>query len=138
MINFLRFRSPVIRYDLRLLIGGLVCVVLLSGCSGRVAPVDVGKALVALESSLDRWKEGKKPEDLLEESPPITANEFEWSREAKLLDYEIVGDEKNADQSLIAWVKLKLASPDGKISETTAKYIINTRPELTVLRMMAR
>jgi hypothetical protein len=116
----------------------LVCVAVLIGCVGRVAPVDVSKATSALELSLESWKEGKKPDELLEESPPITVHEIEWSNGAKLLDYEIVSDEKNADQSLIAWVKLKRKTVNGKVSETTAKYIVNTSPELTVLRMMTR
>lgn len=130
--------SPVGRGNAGLLVGWFLCFMFMSGCSGRVTPVDAGKALVALEMSLECWKDGKKPDDLLEESPPITAHEFDWNKGIRLLDYEIVSDEKNADQSLIAWVKLKLESADGKVSETTAKYIVNTSPEVTVLRMMAR
>ncbi len=108
-----------------------------TGCV-KVNPVDVGKATSALETCLEGWKEGKKPDDLLEESPPITVHELEWTNGAKLLEYEIESDEKNADQSLIAWVKLKLESANGQVSETTAKYIVNTSPELTVMRMMTR
>lgn len=137
-MKFLRLSSPVGYCNACLTIRWLLALALLSGCSGNVTPVDVGKALITLELTLDCWKEGKKPDDLLDESPPITAHEFDWSKGTKLLDFELVSEEKNADQSLIAWVKLKLESVDGKISETTAKYIVNTSPELTVLRMMAR
>jgi hypothetical protein len=122
----------------RTLVRLLLCLAVLTGCSGRVTPVDVGAATTALELSLESWKLGKNPVDLLDESPPITVHEIEWSKGAKLLDFEIVSDEKNADQSLIAWVKLKIESANGRVSETTAKYIVNTSPELTVLRMMTR
>ena len=123
---------PLVRYLC------LSCLAMtLTGCV-KVNPVDVAKATSALETCLESWKEGKKPDDLLEESPPITVHEIEWTNRAKLLTYEIESDEKNADQSLIAWVKLKLESANGQVSETTAKYIVNTSPELTVMRMMTR
>ena len=127
-----------LRYHNRAPIGLLLFLAVLIGCSGRVSPVNVSKAMDALELSLESWKEGKRPDDLNGGSSPIVVHELEWSRGTNLLDYEIVSEEQNADQSLIAWVKLKSRSGNGQVTETTAQYIVNTSPVVTVLRMMVR
>ena len=127
-----------LRYHNRAPFGFLLLLAGLIGCSGRVSPVNVSKAMDALELSLESWKEGKRPDDLNAGSSPIVVHELEWSRGTNLLDYEIVSEEQNADQSLIAWVKLKSRSGNGQVTETTAQYIVNTSPVVTVLRMMIR
>ncbi len=60
-----------------------------------------------------------------------------WAR-PKLLVYVLLGDGKNVNESLVAQVKIKLEMADGKVSEKTATYIVNTRPEVTVFRNMLR
>ena len=87
---------------------------------------------------LDSWKEGKKPADLVDETPPITVEERDWNAGFKLLDYEIISDDTAVDSNLVAWVKLKLSSTDGKPAEQTAKYIVSTSPELSIFRIMMR
>lgn len=113
-------------------------LILVMGCGTQYTPVDASTAQEALTLTLDRWKEGKKPEDLREESPPIEVQEIEWSGGAKLIEYEIESDDKSAGQGLVAWVKLKLSTADGKTSEKSAKYMVNTTPEIRVLRIMMK
>jgi hypothetical protein len=110
----------------------------LIGCGTPSVRVDAGTAQESLTLVLDRWKEGKKPADLLEESPPIEVQELEWSNGAKLLEYEIISDDQSAGQGLVAWVKLKLSSEGGKTIEKTAKYVVNTSPDVRVLRIMMK
>lgn len=134
---FDRWCSEFGRIDDRPSILLLILFCFLIGCGSQIK-VDAGTAQQALTTALDSWKEGKKPEDLLEESPPIEVQEMDWTNGAKLLDYEIVSDDQPAGQSLVAWVKLKLMSANGRSSETTAKYIVNTSPEVRVLRLMMK
>ena len=118
---------------------GLLCFALLSGCSDKVgAPVNVHAALTALESVMESWKEGKTPEDLLNESPEIVVQEPEWNDGAKLLDYQIVSDDAPAGPNLITTVKLKLSKVDGTVTEKTATYVVGTSPKLTVYRNLMR
>ena len=116
----------------------LFLVLLVVGCGGKFKPVNVATAQNALMTTMESWKEGKSPGDLQDENPPITVEELEWSRGAKLLDYDILGDDKSVDESLVAQVKIKLEMADGKVTEKTATYIVNTRPEVTVFRNMLR
>ena len=116
----------------------LFLVLLVVGCGSKFKPVNVATAQNALMTTMECWKEGKSPADLQEEDPPITVEELEWSRGAKLLEYDMVGEDKSVDESLVAQVKIKLEMVDGKVVEKTATYIVNTRPEVTVFRNMLR
>lgn len=114
------------------------CLAFLVGCGNHYTPVDAGTAQAALSSTLEAWKEGKQPADLLEGSPSIEVQDIEWNNGAKLLEYEIVSDDGASGQGLIAWVKMKLTSSNGKTTETTAKYVVNTSPDVRVLRIMMK
>ena len=87
---------------------------------------------------MESWKEGKTPEDLLNESPEIVVQEPEWNDGAKLLDYQIVSDDAPAGPNLITTVKLKLSKVDGTVTEKTATYVVGTSPKLTVYRNLMR
>ena len=84
--------------------------------------------------------EGRKisANDLLDEKPSIVVQETEWNDETKLLDYEIISDDKPAGPNMIATVKLKLSKPDGKVIEKTATYVVGTSPGLTVFRNLMK
>ena len=73
-----------------------ICLCLFVGCGNQFTPVETGTAQEALTLMLDRWKEGRKPEILRDESPSIEVQEMDWSRGAKLLEYEIVSDDQPA------------------------------------------
>ena len=120
-------------------LGGFLCMALLMGCSDKVgAPVSLPIAQEILEAAMEGWKEGKSPKDLLAEKPSIVVQEREWNGETKLLDYEILSNDKPTGPNLIATVKLKLSQADGKVIEKTATYVVGTSPGLTVYRNTMR
>ncbi|WP_165071476.1 hypothetical protein [Paludisphaera rhizosphaerae] len=128
---------------LRSLHGSLLVIVAvlvgasMTGCSTGVAhPVDPDRAMVALKATLDAWKEGKSIDSLQSSSPPIVAQDMEWTSGARLLDYH-VDDGKPADANLDVRVKLTL-NARGKKVERDARYLVTTSPAVTVFRDMMR
>jgi hypothetical protein len=118
---------------------GLVCLAFVAGCIGRVdAPVNVNVAQKILTMSMESWKDGKLPKDLLVGSPSVFVQEAEWNDETQLLGFEIINDEQSAGPNLIATVKLKLSDSEGKVVEKTATYIVGTSPSLVVYRNLMR
>jgi hypothetical protein len=116
----------------------LTSLILLAGCSQSPALVDIDIAKDALASTMESWKQGKSPQDLLKEAPSIVVQETEWTEGTKLLDYELVEDDKPAGQNLIAKVKLKLSRDDGKVIEKTATYVVGTSPKICVYRNLMK
>jgi len=120
-------------------LGIFASLVFLTGCGDKVgAPVKVEVAQQTLITVMDGWKEGIDPEDLRQGKPPIVVQEAEWNNGAKLLDYEILSDDQTSGPNLVATVKLKLSSPEGKAVEKTATYIVTTSPSHTVYRNTMR
>jgi hypothetical protein len=116
---------------------GIVCLLLLAGCSQGTAqsnPVDESKAEDTLMHALDSWKEGETIESLQEQSTKIVVQDVDWTRGAKLLEYEVVGAPEPKDANLIVRVKLKLEDDSGTPSEKTVTYVVGTTPALTVFR----
>lgn len=109
-------------------------LLVLSGCSGKNAPVNVDVAQQTLTSTLEFWKDGETPESVAEQKPSIIVQDIDWTSGAKLIDYEIIDDGNPVDANLIAKVKLKLQATDGKETEKTVTYVVGTSPVLTVFR----
>jgi hypothetical protein len=111
------------------------CVALLTSCAQTtLAPVQTDVAEAALEAALDSWKEGKKPDDLNEEKPPIICQDVDWLAGAKLLSYSVQPDPEKKDSTMYAKVKLSLEAADGKKTEKNVTYMVGTDPKLTVFR----
>lgn len=83
---------------------------------------------------MEAWKDGKTPESMQKESPPVVVQDMEWASGAKLLSYELLDGAKPVDANLIAKVKLKVSGADGKEIEKTVTYVVGTAPKLTVFR----
>lgn len=111
----------------------ILIVMFLAGCGGG-GSIDVNVAKKSLETTLNSWKEGKSPGDLTSETPPIKVIDADWEKGNKLVEYEIVKEEKTGDHSLLVTANLKLEPPKGKPTTPVARYIINTVPEITVFR----
>lgn len=117
----------------------LAALLLALGCGPhRNAPVNVQEAQQTLKATLEKWKQGSQPADLQAASPQIVVQDMDWSAGAKLLDFELLGAGEPVDANLIAQVKLKLLSPEGKAAEKTVTYVVGTSPVLTVFRDMMR
>jgi hypothetical protein len=115
----------------------------LPGCgSGPPKPADPAAAREALDRALTAWKEGKSPESLKSDSPPIVVSDHSWSNGVRLVRYEIEpGDRRaGADQcfQVVLWLegaqsKGKSQSKVGERREKT-EYNVGTNPILTVVR----
>ena len=113
----------------------ICCPAILTSCTPTtLAPVQTDVAEAALEAALDSWKEGKKPDDLNEEKPPIICQDVDWLAGAKLLSYSVQPDPEKKDSTMYAKVKLSLEAADGKKTEKNVTYMVGTDPKLTVFR----
>jgi hypothetical protein len=106
------------------------------GCSsgGNPYPVNSQLAEETLNRTLDAWKDGKTPEEMQEETPPVVVQDMDWMNGKKLLEFEVLDDSQAVDANLIAKVKIKMSTGDGKMTERTVTYVVGTAPKLTVFR----
>lgn len=122
-------------------LGVLLALLPLSGCSGssHAGTVDAPLARESLKIALDHWKKGEDPKSLRSSATPMTAQDFEWSAGAKLLDYRILDEGKEEDANLRVQVKITLG-PQGKSKslEKKAWYVVGTSPSVTVFRDIMR
>jgi hypothetical protein len=127
------------RVSRRFVLGAGLAGVIVSGIAcGRsaVPPADVARS--ALETALTAWRDGKKPADVAQASPPIQAVDNEWTTGRKLVSFEI-GDEKpsETDKQFVVKLKFDKATKD----EEVTYVIIGTDPvavyrEADFLRML--
>jgi hypothetical protein len=124
----------------RSLIASLAVVLIaLAGCgrSGQTAPpVDPGRALEALKTTLESWKNGETPEQLKGGPAAITAQDFDWMAGFQLVDYQIESEGQNDDANLRVPVSLTMKDPSGKEVKKQVKYVVGTAPAVTVFRDM--
>jgi hypothetical protein len=122
-----------------------LATLLLPGCSNssQAKPVDVTQARDALKIALDAWKNGEASRSLASSSTPMTVQDFEWDKGAKLVNYEIL--KEGADgPNLRVQVKLTMigeppkGKKEAKPAEKTAVYVVGTSPRLTVFRDIMR
>lgn len=115
----------------------LVCG--LSGCGPDgppvAAPVEPEMARAALRSTLEAWKAGRKPADMMATDPPVVAQDMDWTAGTRLVGYELL-DDQPMDANLRANVKLTLHPTGGKETVKTVAYIVGTDPKLTVFRAL--
>jgi hypothetical protein len=114
----------------------LAAAAMLAGCSAteRAAPVDASRARDALKTALDGWKKGDTPDVMKDSSPPITVQDFDWMAGARLVDYQVDGDGREADTNLYIPVKLTLRTKQGKEIKKKVSYVVATSPRLMVFR----
>jgi hypothetical protein len=132
-----------------MIVGLSAAAIVLPGCgSGPPKPADPVAAREALERSLSAWKEGKTPESLKSDEPPIVVSDPAWSNGARLIKYQIEpGDRRaGADHSFLVllWTENSTAATKapkkgkdkskGKDGEEKAEYYVGTNPVLTVVR----
>lgn len=108
-------------------------VLILCGCdtSARSLSLDESKARESLNTALDAWKAGKSLDDL---KPEITVGEWDWRAGKKLVDYEILPDERSDGTNLHIPVRLVLEEKKGKSSKPEVIYVVGTSPVITVFR----
>ncbi len=68
------------------------------------------RARVALEASLNAWREGKKPGNIAGTDPPVQAIDNEWTNGRKLAAFEVLREEPSESDKRFV-VKLTLQAP---------------------------
>jgi hypothetical protein len=110
--------------------------VLIAGCGfgENAQPADPTQSIKALQSVLDAWKAGEKPEDLEKLTPPIHVKDADWKGGFFLVSYKADQEGRLVGYDMNYPVVLELKDPRGKPVKKTAVYSITTRPSLLVAR----
>ena len=107
---------------------------LVTGCGRSLDPaVDPAEAGKALQTALEAWKSGKSPQDLAKASPFIIMNEDDWRVGKRLLDFDMEKGSVSGRQ-VRCRVRIKLSDKDDKAVERDAVYIIDTVPQIVIVR----
>jgi hypothetical protein len=107
---------------------------LVMGCGRSLDPAaDPAEADKALQTALEAWKSGKSPENLTKARPPIIMNEDDWRMGKRLLDFDMEKGSVSGRQ-VRCRVRIKLQDKDGKTVDRDAVYIIDTIPQIVIVR----
>ncbi len=111
-----------------------LCLGLLSGCNGSSQPADLDQAGPALRTALEAWKGSSSQEELASQKPPIIMNEDDWREGKCLMDYTLEEAGSMYGRQVVWWVHLQLKDKSGKTESRRAKYVIDTTPQLVIVR----
>ena len=115
----------------------LLTLFLLIGC-GEPAPLPMAatpeSAHAAVVRAFEAWKAGKRPTDLIAESPPLAFLDDDVNTGAKLLDYTIEGDAKPRGTGYSYTVSYTMQAADGKTRTKKASYNVATTPNIAVTK----
>jgi hypothetical protein len=117
-----------------LLVGCALVVIAGCGSGENAQPADPAQSMKALQSVLDAWKAGEKPEDLEKLTPPIHVKDADWKGGFFLVSYKADQEGRLVGYDMNYPVVLELKDPRGKPVKKTAVYSITTRPSLLVAR----
>jgi len=111
------------------------CLLILQlGCGSALdKPVEPAQAAEVLKVAFDAWKQGESYGALKQRQPPIYLNEREWESGKKLMGYE-PGPVTMMGRQARCSVKLTLQDKEGKVSERTIGYQIDTTPSVVITR----
>ncbi len=105
------------------------------GCSPSTAPMsDATIARELLQSMLEQWKAGEGMSELKKRDPPVYMAEDLWKNNSKLEDYAIEGESEVLGSNIRFQVKLKCNNRTGKVVEKSVRYLVTTKPALTIVR----
>jgi hypothetical protein len=113
----------------------VLLMVLGSGCGTSARTSDPDEGRKALQTMLDAWKSGAKPDDFAQQSPSIHASDGDWKSGLALQGYRTGDEARLVGTDLNYAVDLELKTPRGQIVKKTAVYAVTTHPQLLVLRM---
>jgi hypothetical protein len=116
-------------------LAGLLAALALS-CQGghRFSRADLDRARQALETCLDSWKSGQRPEKLRTLPEPVEFAE-EWPQAGlRLLDYEILGTEHTDAEMMRFSVRLTVQDRRGRREERRSTYAVALKSPIAVGR----
>ena len=113
----------------------VLAFLLQSGCSPAAAPMsDASQAKALMQSTMERWKSGGSLDELRKHSPPVYVTEDLWRNGAMLNEYIISEESELLGSNIRLKVNLKWTNKRGKAIEKSFRYIVTTRPALTIVR----
>jgi len=116
------------------MLAGLLILTLGGGCSPSARPSDPEEGRKALQTMLNAWKSGAKPEAFAIENPAIHVSDGDWRSGLVLRNYRAEPEGKLIGSDLNYAVELELKNARGRISKKLATYAVTTHPMLLVLR----
>jgi hypothetical protein len=113
---------------------GVVLAALVAGCSKTIDdPVNPDEAAAVLHAALEAWQQGESHDALAKRRPPIYFNEPEWRAGKKLVTFE-TGKVELLGRQGRCLVKLSLRDKDGKETQRSISYQIDTTPQVVIAR----
>lgn len=123
---------------LRWLVGSVFVVLGLGGCGDtRPVPADRDRAVEALQTALEAWKQGLKPDDLRQRSPAINFNDSECAAGRRLVGFKMPDASEAFGNSIRIRVELTFEAEDKTVVKEVG-YLIDTAPALAIVRMPSR
>ena len=123
----------LLRHSLSLLL--LATVTMLLGCGPVQAPVsDPEQATKLVAQVMGEWKLGKKWGETKQQTPPIYVTEDLWRNGLTLNDFSLIGNGELLGTSVRVQVNLKCTDKNGKVISRSVRYLVTTKPALTVMR----
>jgi hypothetical protein len=113
----------------------LMLALVLSGCGQSARTSDPDEGRKALQTVLEAWKNGEKPEAFAQQSPSIHASDGDWKSGLALQGYHARDEARLVGTDLNYAVDLELKTPRGQLVKKTATYAVTTHPQVLVLRM---
>ncbi len=108
----------------------LAILLVVPSCGGPSMNPTVDRAKVALEASLNAWRDGKKPGNIEGTDPPVQVVDNDWTNGRKLAAFEILREQPSESDKRFV-VKLTFAAPS---AETEAIYVVLGASPIAVFR----
>ncbi len=106
-----------------------MCCLALMGCAPQPVESDPAAAKKLLNDTLEAWKNGKKPEELKAQTPPIYVGDQRWNSGAKLTEFTITSDGEFHKSSVRIPVRMKT---DKESKAREVYYWVSTNPANSV------
>ncbi len=109
-----------------------VALLVIAGCGFPAAKLDEAKGHV--QTALETWQKGGKPDDLLSATPPVEFHEAMWKGGEKLMAFEM-GEVRYVDsaQAVRCDVKLTVRGRNGRDRTENAVYDVTLGPPVKVV-----
>ncbi len=107
------------------------------GCgpqAGNPRPLDRTLAMDSMKLFLETWRDQGSPDSLKDRSPSVVVNDADWDSGNKLLAFEIPTSGDDDGSNLYLDVKLTLKDETGEQRDKTIRYVIGTKPLVSIFR----
>lgn len=97
-------------------------------------PLDRELAMESMKVFLETWRDNGSLEALKSRRPSIIGKDADWDAGKQLTSFEIPPTGKDDGSNLYLDVKLQLKDQNGKSQEQTIRYVIGTKPLVSIFR----